>query len=393
MSRKPVICGIGRTAFSRNSERTTLAQAAEAARTAITDAGMLATDIDGVACFAMGDSAPGMAVAHAVGIDDLNWNMELFGGGYFATSVVANAGMAVQTGACDAVLVFRSLNGRSGKRYGRADGGGTKNGSAATSRTAMQVGGERQFAAPHGYMTPPQWLALWCRQHQHRYGSSCEDLGQIAITQRQHAENNPHAVQRGHIDMQDYLAGRWINEPFRVFDCALEVDGAVAMIVTTEERARDLKQTPVSVVAHAEYTGHGGLMDQWPDYTTMYSEKAGPLLWQRAGIKPNDVDIACMYDCFTYTVMATMEGFGLCQRGEVGSFFAAGRATYGGEVVVNPHGGLLSEGYIHGLNHTFEAVLQLRNQAEKRQVEGATTALVTAGAGPFGGGMILRAGV
>lgn len=382
MNRKAVICGIGRTDYTRNSGRTPLAQAAEAARIALDDAGLRSEEVNGVACFAMGDSAAGMAVAHAAGIEDLYWNCELYGGGNFATSVVGNAAMAVESGACDAALVFRSLNGRSGMRYGRADGrsaGGT-----------LKVGGERQFAAPHGYVTPPQWLALWCRQHQHRYGTTCEDLGQIAITQRKHAEANPHALQRKPIDMDDYLAGRWINEPFRIFDCALEVDGAVALIVTTEERARDLKQKPVSIVAHAEFTGHGGSMDQWPDYTTMYSEKAGPLLWERAGMKPEDLDIACMYDCFTYTVMATMEGFGLCERGDVGRFFAEGRATYGGDVVVNPHGGLLSEGYIHGLNHTFEAVLQLRNQAEARQVDGAQTALVTAGAGPFGGGMVLR---
>lgn len=384
MSRKPVIVGIGRTAYSRNSGRTPLAQAAEAARTALADAGMQPSEVDGVACYAMGDSAPGMAVAHAVGIDELHWNLELHGGGNFATSVVTHSALAVEAGVCEAVLVFRSLNGRSGMRYGRADGGGAFGG--------LRVGGERQFSAPHGYVTPPQWLALWCRQHQSRYGSTCEDLGQIAVTQRKHAVANPHALQRKPLDLDDYLAGRWINEPFRVYDCALEVDGAVAIIVTTEERARDLKQPPVRLLAHAEFTGHGGSMDQWPDYTTMYSHKAGPLLWERSGMSPDDVDVACMYDCFTYTVMATMEGFGLCEVGQVGRFFAEGRATYGGDVVVNPHGGLISEGYIHGLNHTFEAVLQLRHQAGDRQVEGAETALVTAGAGGFGGGMLLQRG-
>lgn len=385
MSRKPVIVGIGRTEYTRDSGRTPLAQAAEAGRAALGDAGLEPSDVDGVACFAMGDSAPGMAVAHAVGIDELHWNLELFGGGNFATSVVTHSALAVEAGVCDAVLVFRALNGRSGMRYGRADGGTGGNGGF------LRAGGERQFSAPHGYVTPPQWLALWCRQHQHRYGSTCEDLGHIAVTQRKHAMANDHAVQRKPLSLDDYMAGRWINEPFRVYDCALEVDGAVAVIVTTEDRARDLRQPPVAIAAHAEFTGHGGSMDQWPDYTTMYSHRAGPLLWERSGMRPEDVDVACMYDCFSYTVMATMEGFGLCELGEVGRFFAEGRATYGGDVVVNPHGGLLSEGYIHGLNHTFEAVLQLRNQAERRQVQGARTALVTSGAGPFGGGMLLTA--
>ena len=233
------------------------------------------------------------------------------------------------------------------------------------------------------------WIALWAQKHQAVYGSTCEDLGQIAITQRTHAGPNPHALQREPIDMDDYLAGRWINEPFRIFDCALEIDGAVAVVVTTEERARDLRQKPIGILGHVEAMGHGGSFDHWPDYTTMYSHEAAPLLWDRSDIGPDDIDLACMYDCFTYTVMATMEDYGFCEKGQVGAYFSEGRATYGGDVVVNPHGGLISEGYIHGLNHTYEAVLQLRHQAGDRQVDDAELALVTAGAGPVGGAMIL----
>jgi acetyl-CoA acetyltransferase len=120
----------------------------------------------------------------------------------------------------------------------------------------------------------------------------------------------------------------------------------------------------------------------------MYARTAGPQIWDRTGLRPADMDLACMYDCFTYTIMATMEGYGFCEPGQVGKFFAEGRATYGGDVVVNPHGGLLSEGYIHGLNHHFEAVLQLRGEAGVRQVPDARLALVTAGGGPFGGANI-----
>jgi acetyl-CoA acetyltransferase len=121
----------------------------------------------------------------------------------------------------------------------------------------------------------------------------------------------------------------------------------------------------------------------------MYSRYAAPRLWERTGLGPSDMDLACMYDCFTYTVMATVEDYGFCDKGGVGAFFAEGRATYGGDVVVNPHGGLLSEGYIHGLNHYYEAALQLRGQAGERQVDGARLALVTAGAGPYGGASVL----
>jgi acetyl-CoA acetyltransferase len=117
----------------------------------------------------------------------------------------------------------------------------------------------------------------------------------------------------------------------------------------------------------------------------MYASTAGPRIWERTGLGPDDMDVACIYDCFTYTVMASMEGFGFCEPGQVGKWFAEGRGTYGGDVVVNPHGGLLSEGYIHGLNHHYEAALQLRGDAGVRQVPDAELVLVTAGGGPYGG--------
>ena len=373
---EPVIVGIGRTAYSRNSGRTTLAMAAEAVRSALDDAGLAAADVDGAATYQVGDSAGPMRVADAIGSLGLRWNLDLMGGGNYASSVVANAAMAVESGACETAIVYRSLNGRSGRRFGRADG-------------ARRVGGPMQFTAPQGYSTPPQWMAMWAREHQRVHGTTCEDLGEIAVTQRRHASRNEHAVQREPITIDDYLAARWINEPLRLYDCALEVDGAVALVLTTAERARDTRQSPITLLAHAEFSGSGGSWEQWPDLTTMYSKHVAPDLWSRSGLAPADVDVACMYDCFTYTVMVTLEDFGYCARGEVGDFFREGRGTYGGEVVVNPHGGLLSEGYIHGLNHSFEAVLQLRGDAGVRQVDGAEVALVTAGAGPYGGAMLL----
>lgn len=375
MKRRAVLVGIGRTPYSRESGRSTLAMAAEACRMALDDAGLPAAEVDGIANFQAMDSATGASVAHAVGIDELAWNLDLVGGGNFATSVVANAAMAIEAGACEAALVFRSLNGRSGRRFGRADG-------------AVRVPGENQFAAPHGYLTPPQWMAMWAREHQAEYGSTCEDLGRIAVAQRGHATSNDHALARRPLDLESYLEGRWINEPLRLYDCAFECDGAVALLLTTHERARDLRQPPVYLLGHAESTGHGGSWVSWPTFTSMYSAHAAPRLWARTGLGPDDVDVACMYDCFTYTVMVTLEEFGFCERGGVGPFFAEGRATYGGDVVVNPHGGLLSEGYIHGLNHHYEAALQLRGQARDRQVRDAGIALVTAGAGPYGGALL-----
>ena len=190
--------------------------------------------------------------------------------------------------------------------------------------------------------------------------------------------------------MDDYLAGRWVNEPFRIFDCAYEVDGAVAILLTSADVLASSRQPAVWLVGSADSQSGTG-WTEWDDPTAMYSRDAAPRLWARTGLGPDDMDLACMYDCFTYTVMATVEDYGFCGKGEVGEFFATGRATYGGDVVINPHGGLLSEGYIHGLNHYFEAALQLRGQAGDRQVPEARLALVTAGAGPYGGASVLGA--
>lgn len=377
MSRTAALVGIGRTTYSRNSGRTPLAMAVEACRGALDDAGMPAGEVNGVITFATpGDSAPTGQIAYGLGLEGCGYLLDVSGGGNVASVVVNQAAMAVEAGAADAVLVYRSLNSRSGKRFGTFTG-------------SVDVEGPGQYAGPHGYLAPGQWFAMWARRHMHQYGTTYEDLGAIAVLQRSHAARNPWAIQRTPISIEDYLNGRWIYDPFRIFDCALEADGACAVLVTTMDRARDLKHAPVRLLGHAFYTGSGGFQDQYPDMTTMYSAHVAPRLWGVTGLKPSDMDVACLYDCFTYTVMATTEDYGLCEKGDAGNFYRDGRATYGGEVVVNPHGGLLSEAYIHGLNHTYEAVAQLRGEAGERQVPDARLCLVSAGAGPYGGAMVL----
>jgi acetyl-CoA acetyltransferase len=370
------IVGIGRTAYTKSSGRTPLAMAAEAVRAALDDAGLEGRDVDGVVMYGTGDSCAAMVLGNAIGADDLSWAVDIMGGGNVAALAVADAFAAVERGACEIAVVYRSLNGRSGNRYGRGE------------VTPVPMTGEMQFAALSGYVVPPMWVGMWAQRHKHVYGTTAEDFGQISITQRAHAVANEHAMQRTPLTMDDYLAGRWIYEPFRVYDCCLETDGAAAIVITTLDRARDLKHTPIRKLAEAEAHTYGGSWDQAENFAEMYSAKAGPRLWSRTDLTPSDVDVACMYDCFTYTVMATFEDFGFCPKGEVGAFFAEGRATYGGDVVVNPHGGLLSEGYLHGMNHHVEAVRQLRGEAGQRQVNDAEIALVTAGAGPFGGAIL-----
>lgn len=373
--RQAVIAGIGRTAFSRSSGRTTLGMATEACRCALDDAGLAAGQVDGIGCFGVGDTPRSMEVAYALGLDGTRLSLDLAGGGHNSALLVHQAMIAIEAGACDAALLYRSLNGRSGVRFGSAAGN-------------LEIGGSFQFSAPHGYLVPPQWFALWARRHMAEYGTSSEDLGAVATTFRRHAASNPHALMRTPLSDEDYAAGRWINEPFRLFDCALEADGAVALLLTTAERAGDLKQSPVQALAHEGYMGAGGYVDAWPDMTQMYSAVAGPRLWEKSGLKPTDVDVACLYDCFTYTALCTTEDFGFCGKGEGGAFYREGRATYGGDVVVNPHGGLLSEGYIHGFNHHYEAVLQLRGQAGDRQVREAAIALVSGGGPAYGSAII-----
>jgi acetyl-CoA acetyltransferase len=365
------IVGIGRTEYSRRSGRTTRAMASVACRIALADAGLVFDDVDGMACFHANDSTEPMDVAWALGRDELGWSHSQYGGGNVVAELIATSAAVIDAGLCRGALVYRSLNGRSGHRFGTVEG-------------EKLVGGAMQFDAPSGFVVPPQWFAMWARRHQVETGSTCEDLGQIAITQRTHAGPNEHAIRRDPLTMDDYLAGRWINEPFRVFDCTSEVDGAVAILLAGDQLVRQATTSPVWLVGSSNSHGTTG-WNEWDDPTTMYARTAGPRIWERTRLSPGDIDVACMYDCFTYTVMATMEGYGFCERGRVGEFFADGRATYGGDVVVNPHGGLLSEGYIHGLNHHYEATLQLRGDAGARQVHDAELALVSAGGGPFGG--------
>jgi acetyl-CoA acetyltransferase len=368
------IVGIGATTYSRASGRTTKAMAVEACRRALEDAGFGIDDVDGIATFMANDSASALEVSWALGRQDVNWAMSELGGGNVVAELMATADAVIKAGICKAVLVYRSMNGRSGVRFG-------------TVTEAMQVGGDMQFDAASGYLVPPEWFAMFARRHQAVYGSTAEDLGEIAITQRRHALENPQAVRREPLDMEEYLAARWVAEPFRLYDCTSEVDGACALLLVGEDLAAQARHDPVWMLdsAHA-HSGSG--WSQWPDLSEMYASVVGPRLWERSGLTPADMDLACLYDCFTFTVMASVEGFGFAGRGEVGDFYREGRATYGGDVVINPHGGLLSEGYLHGLNHHLEAALQLRGDAGVRQVPDASLALVSAGGGPHGGAQI-----
>jgi acetyl-CoA acetyltransferase len=371
------VVGVGYTEYSRNSGQTPLALATRACLGAIRDAGLTPRDVDGIICFATNDSIGVVPVANALGVPELNWFVDVQGGGNAAVSIIADAAHAIAAGTCRTVVLYRALNGRSGARLGQAG-------------VFRGVGGEYQYTLPYGYVTPPQWFAMWCRRHMHEYGTTNEQLGAIAITLRDHAILNERAVMRRPMTLEDYLNSRWINEPFRLFDCCQESDGACALVLTSAERARDAAKPPVYIEALVYGTKLHANWHQWPDFSEVGAVAVADKLWAKAGLGPRDMDFAELYDCFTYSLLAQLEGFGFCAKGEGGPFAQSGALRLGGELPVNTHGGLLSEAYIHGLNHSVEAVEQLRGEAGPRQVADARVGLVTGGTGIFGSGIIYR---
>jgi acetyl-CoA acetyltransferase len=379
---KYAIAGIGYTDFSKNSGRTVRRLASEACLAAVADAGLDITAVDGFCSFNMGDSVQGIAVATELGIPDVKWAVDLYAGGNAANLIVSNAAAAIEAGMATHVLCFRAMNGRSGYRFGA---GGN----------AARAAGITQYSAPFGLMTYPQAMAMWCRRHMIEYGTTSAQLGTLAVTFRENALRNPRAMMKTPLTMQDYLASRMIVDPFRMYDICLESDGACAVLVTSAERARDLRKTPV-LITSAVYGGGPAqgedLFDllRWPDHSHNCYKYLARDLWGAAGIEPQDLDFAQIYDCFTYSVLMALEGLGFCAEGEGGAWVQGGRIRPDGELPLNTAGGLLSEAYIHGFNHVIEAVQQLRGEAGPRQVPNARLGLTTAGAMTCGSALILR---
>ncbi len=376
---KACIVGIGQTEYRRGKvpDGTNLTLQLEACLAAIDDAGLQPKDIDAVLPFFGLDIAEAFAVN--LGIEDLRYQATSHVGGAAPGAALWNAAMAVSAGIATHVLIPGGWYGYSGRRVRQV----------VTQDPNAMSGGltARDYYFPYGLTAPVQWFSFMARLHMDRFGTRPEHLGAVAVACRRHAQLNPAAIMRGKpMTMDDYLASPMISDPYRLFDCSLEADGAAAFIVTTAERARDLRQRPVYLMGYGQgqpYPADDIVTRDDPFRLGLTA--AAPRAFEMAGVGPKDVDFAEIYDPFTFQVIQQLEEAGFCKRGEGGAFVEDGRIELGGELPVNTHGGLLSEAHVLGMNHMVEAVRQLRGQAGDHQVAGAEIGVVT-GFGDFGDG-------
>ena len=383
LSGKAAVVGIGATEFSKASGRSELQLSSEATLVALADAGLSVGDVDGLTTFTM-DSTAEIALARELGMGDLRFFSRINYGGGGACATVQQAAMAVATGVADVVVCYRGFNERSGQRFGQV-----------SSWAAEQVntnGLDNAWTYPHGLSTPAATVAMQARRYMHQYGATSADFGAVAVADRKHAATNPDAFffERP-ITLEEHQSSRMIADPLRLLDCCQESDGAVALVVTSPERAADLAQPAVSIAAAAQ----GSAADQFV-MTSYYRDDigvpemgvVGRELWRQSGLGPDDMDMAVLYDHFTPYVLMQLEELGFCGRGEAPGFIADGAIELGGRLPLNTHGGQLGEAYIHGMNGIAEGVRQLRGTSFN-QVEGAANVLVTAGTGVPTSGLVL----
>jgi acetyl-CoA acetyltransferase len=294
--------------------------------------------------------------------------------------------MAIAGGVATNVLIPLGWNGYSSNPV-RGGGARAETGEKPMPEPNPMMNTIGAFYLPYGATVPVQWYAWLATRHKHLYGTPFETMGAIAVNGRANAHLNEKAMMRGRpLTMDDYLAARWVSYPFRLYDCCLETDAAGAVVVTSAERARDLKHPPVYISGVAE--GHPYPADDIParpDPFVIGLSFAAPKAFAMAGVTHKDIDFLEVYDCFTYVVMLQIEAMGFCKRGEIKDFITPERIRLGGELPLNTHGGLLSEAHVWGINHIIEAARQLRHQCGPRQVKDAEIGLVT-GWGDFGDG-------
>ncbi len=383
------VVGIGQTPFSKGLGRTELDMAVEAIHAACADAGLSPHDIDGVARFDMESTDEEKLLS--ILSPELGYHVCTPFGGGGAVSVLVHAASAIAMGLARNVLVFRSR--ARGKKS--VYGSGSNQGGRFWERLAAELPELDQWQVPHGLVTPFMEMAMIARRHMIDYGTTEDQFGEVAVTLRRHAMRNPAAVMRTPMTLEDHRASRYVAEPFRLFDCNIETDGAVAMIVTSAERARDLQRLPALIHAGTLAAGshHRRL-------STLFARsrdadgaaRAGRALWANSGLHPSEMDAFFCYDFFTAFVIIALEDYGFCKRGEGGPFVEQqGLYFDGGRMPTNTNGGQLSEAFIHGVNNSLEAVRQIRGESTSQIPDCELVLLAGANTDPTGA-VILRRG-
>jgi acetyl-CoA acetyltransferase len=350
---KVAIAGVGESAYYKRGKAPVpeFKLAVEAITKAAADAGIAVTDIDGFASYS-DDRNSAVRLAAALGLPQLRFaNMMWGGGGGGGSGAVGNAAAAIVAGYAKHVCVFRALAQGQFGRFGQAP-------------PVKTVSGPAAYTLPYGMAVPAHWVALRTRRFMHDHGINQDPLRAVAMADYYHAQFNPRAVMYGHpLTREEYDNSRWIAEPFHLYDCCMENDGAAAVILTSAERARDLKQKPVYVMAAAQGAPYRGWAnaENAPDYASSNFKSLAPRLYEMAGIAPKDVDVAQVYEHFSGAVMISLVEHGFCKPEEVMEFVTFENITAPkGKLPINTSGGNIAECYMHGLELVTEAVRQCR---------------------------------
>lgn len=389
--RAAYIRGIGQSDVGRRLMRSEMSLTVDACTRAVEDAGLTFADIDGLSTYPGGDlpATPGFAGPGTPAVQDalrlkLNW----FSGGPEGAAqiqAVINACMAVSTGLARHVLVYRTV----------AESTGQVGGMRGAAVSQPEVGGGLEWLMPGGAISAVQWLAFVAQRHMHQYGTTREQLAQIALNGRRNAADNPKAIYRDPLSLDDYLGARMISTPLCLFDCDVPADGSTAFVVSHVDTVGDAPNVPIHVNAVGTASRHRNSWVQWPDPSLTGSHDAAASMWERTDLRPGDVDVAQLYDGFTMLALLWLEALGFCAPGEAGAFVDGGkRIARDGELPINTHGGQLSAGRLHGFGFLHEAVVQLRGAGGVRQVPGRhEVSVVSNGGGPIAGCMLLTAGL
>ena len=377
MKDQTCIVGVGTTAYGKRGEfydRNPVDQVREALDLALAESGLDRREIDGFATYSVEKLDPSV-LAPSLGIPNVNYSSMVHGGGGGGTcGAIANAAAAVIAGQAKVVMVYKVITQPPHARFGAAYG-------------SAQVAADpaSDFHRPYGLISPAQFFSLLFRRHMHRFGTKPRHLAEVAVAIRSHAARNPKALKRTPLTIEEHQASRMIADPFRLLDCCQETDGGAVILVTSAERARDLKQRPVYIMAGAmggdSLWGQGLTSQNQPEelYVSAGHAHLAKRLYEQAGVGPADVDVALLYDHFSGMVILQLEDYGFCARGEGGAFVENGGIRWpDARLPVNTHGGNLSEVYLLGMTHAIEGVRQLRGEAIC-QVPDAEIALVTAG--------------